>query len=261
MPGKVRFILVRHTPAKMIQGRNDMYGSIIGSERTAKQMKAVALKDARLINGLDVYETGDGIIDSEMMRGKDFVIIESDGSGTTERFLTRFAEVAAGIGRINVNGTNFTAVYRKTAEDVFGGGAFSGKYTPEEFAAKLSAALEGKKDRTGIRRVKRFFTQIGIYGNLEGHGFLLSAVKRSVENPRMLKKMTTALYPAIAEEFATSDKAVERDIRNAITVAYNRGKMERTANAYYGGNFGKNEKPTNGEFIAFLTTVYNYEDD
>ena len=75
-----------------------MYGSIIGSERTAKQMKAVALKDARLINGLDVYETGDGIIDSEMMRGKDFVIIESDGSGTTERFLTRFAEVAAGIG-------------------------------------------------------------------------------------------------------------------------------------------------------------------
>lgn len=78
-----------------------MYGSIIGSERTAKQMKAVALKDARLINGLDVYETGDGIIDSEMMRGKDFVIIESDGSGATERFLTRFAEVAAGIGRIN----------------------------------------------------------------------------------------------------------------------------------------------------------------
>ena len=69
-----------------------MYGSIIGSERTAKQMKAVALKDARLINGLDVYETGDGIIDSEMMRGKDFVIIESDGSGTAERFLTRFAE-------------------------------------------------------------------------------------------------------------------------------------------------------------------------
>ena len=117
-------------PAKMIQGRNDMYGSIIGSERTAKQMKAVALKDARLINGLDVYETGDGIIDSKMMRGKDFVIIESDGSGTAERFLTRFAEVAAGIGRINVNGTNFTAVYRKTAEDVFGDGAFSGKYTP-----------------------------------------------------------------------------------------------------------------------------------
>ena len=121
MPGKVRFILVRHTPAKMIQGRNDMYGSIIGSERTAKQMKAVALKDARLINGLDVYETGDGIIDSEMMSGKDFVIIESDGSGTTERFLTRFAEVAAGIGRINVNGTNFTAVYRKTAEYVNSG--------------------------------------------------------------------------------------------------------------------------------------------
>ena len=108
-------------------------------------MKAVALKDARLINGLDVYETGDGIIDSEMMRGKDFVIIESDGSGTAERFLTRFAEVAAGIGRINVNGTNFTAVYRKTAKTYSEAERFRGNIRPKNLRRNCRPRSKGRR--------------------------------------------------------------------------------------------------------------------
>ena len=122
----------------MIQGRNDMYGSIIGSERTAKQMKAVALKDARLINGLDVYETGDGIIDSEMMRGKDFVIIESDGSGTAERFLTRFAEVAAGIGTL----PRYTERLRKTYSEAE---RFRGNIRPKNLRRNCRPRSKGRR--------------------------------------------------------------------------------------------------------------------
>ena len=64
--------------------------------------------------------------------------------------------------------------------------------------------------------------------------------------------MTKELYPGIAERFQTSASKVERAIRHAIEVAWTRGKIENI-NQIYGYNiYSKNDKPTNGEFIALV---------
>ena len=74
----------------------------------------------------------------------------------------------------------------------------------------------------------------------------------SVEDPEMLGSITKVLYPTIARKYQTSSSRVERAIRHAIEVAWNRGKME-TLDAMFGYtiNTGKG-KPTNSEFIALI---------
>ncbi len=74
----------------------------------------------------------------------------------------------------------------------------------------------------------------------------------SVEDPEMLGSITKVLYPTIARKNQTTASRVERAIRHAIEVAWNRGKME-TLDAMFGYtiNTGKG-KPTNSEFIALI---------
>ena len=74
----------------------------------------------------------------------------------------------------------------------------------------------------------------------------------SVEDPEMLGSITKVLYPTIARKNQTTASRVERAIRHAIEVAWNRGRME-TLDAMFGYtiNTGKG-KPTNSEFIALI---------
>lgn len=74
----------------------------------------------------------------------------------------------------------------------------------------------------------------------------------SVEEPDMLGSITKILYPTIARKYQTTSSRVERAIRHAIEVAWNRGRME-TLDAMFGYtiNTGKG-KPTNSEFIALI---------
>lgn len=68
----------------------------------------------------------------------------------------------------------------------------------------------------------------------------------------MINGITKQLYPAIAQNFETSPSKVERAIRHAIEVAWNRGRIENL-NAIFGYHiYTKNDKPTNGEFIALI---------
>ena len=74
----------------------------------------------------------------------------------------------------------------------------------------------------------------------------------SVEDVEMLNSITKILYPTIAKKFQTTSSRVERAIRHAIEVAWNRGKMETLDSLFgYTINTGKG-KPTNSEFIALI---------
>ena len=78
------------------------------------------------------------------------------------------------------------------------------------------------------------------------------AVKQVMERPNLINAITKELYPAVAREFDTTASKVERAIRHAIEVAWNRGKIENI-NEIFGYNiYTKNDKPTNGEFIALI---------
>lgn len=94
--------------------------------------------------------------------------------------------------------------------------------------------------------------EIGVPAHIKGYQYLREAIMMSVEDADMLGAITKVLYPTIAEKYQTTPSRVERAIRHAIEVAWNRGRMETLDNLFgYTINTGKG-KPTNSEFIALI---------
>lgn len=101
-------------------------------------------------------------------------------------------------------------------------------------------------------KISNIFITVGIPAHIKGYQFLREAIKIVMDNPQIINHITKKLYPTIAERFDTSASKVERSIRHAIEVAWNRGKIENI-NALFGLRvYSNNEKPTNGEFIALV---------
>ena len=69
----------------------------------------------------------------------------------------------------------------------------------------------------------------------------------------MINRITKELYPTIAKHFGTSASKVERAIRHAIEVAWNRGRIEALDEAFGRNVCSLDDKPTNGEFIALVS--------
>ncbi|MBQ6952203.1 MAG: sporulation transcription factor Spo0A [Clostridia bacterium] len=101
-------------------------------------------------------------------------------------------------------------------------------------------------------KLSNIFLSVGIPAHIKGYQFLREAVKLVVNDHNMIGAITKELYPTIAHTFATTPSKVERAIRHAIEVAWNRGRVE-TLNKTFGCTVAlPGEKPTNGEFIALL---------
>ncbi len=116
---------------------------------------------------------------------------------------------------------------------------------------------DGKmSDKTATFNMEKVVTdmihEIGVPAHIKGYQYLREAIMMSVEEPDMLGSITKVLYPTIARNNQTTASRVERAIRHAIEVAWNRGRME-TLDAMFGYtiNTGKG-KPTNSEFIALI---------
>ncbi|MEG1773267.1 MAG: sporulation initiation factor Spo0A C-terminal domain-containing protein [Oscillospiraceae bacterium] len=74
----------------------------------------------------------------------------------------------------------------------------------------------------------------------------------SVENPEIINSVTKQLYPAVAKRFSTTSSRVERAIRHAIEVAWDRGDVD-ILTSYFGYTIHNTKgKPTNSEFIAMI---------
>jgi len=121
--------------------------------------------------------------------------------------------------------------------------------------ANLSKEMLMDKATERAYAISAFFIKIGLYSNLKGFDYLIEAVEEVFKDSRMMHSLTKELYPKLAERFQTTIGGIERGIRNAIDIVCDRGKLCGVANVYYGGNFSKNERPTNGEFISFLVTI------
>ena len=95
--------------------------------------------------------------------------------------------------------------------------------------------------------------QIGVPAHIKGYHYLREAIICCVGDREMLESVTKLLYPAVAKKFATTPSRVERAIRHAIEIAWDRGDID-TLNSFFGYtvNTGKG-KPTNSEFIALIT--------
>jgi len=102
-------------------------------------------------------------------------------------------------------------------------------------------------------RTANLFLTVGIPAHIKGYQYLREAVKMVIENPDLMGRITKELYPGIAHRFGTTSSKVERAIRHAIEVAWNRGRIEALDEAFGRNVCSLDDKPTNGEFIALVS--------
>ena len=108
-------------------------------------------------------------------------------------------------------------------------------------------------------RIANLFLTVGIPAHIKGYQFLREAVRMVIENPEMMGRITKELYPGIAHRFGTTSSKVERAIRHAIEVAWNRGRIEALDEAFGRNVCSLEDKPTNGEFIALVADRLSVE--
>jgi two-component system response regulator (stage 0 sporulation protein A) len=112
--------------------------------------------------------------------------------------------------------------------------------TPEEHTAALK------------NRVTAVIHEIGVPAHIKGYQYLREAIIIAVGDMEVINAVTKVLYPAVAKRFGTTPSRVERAIRHAIEVAWDRGDLE-TLQKYFGYTVSNAKgKPTNSEFIAMI---------
>lgn len=94
---------------------------------------------------------------------------------------------------------------------------------------------------------------IGVPAHIKGYSYLREAIGLCIKDDEFINSITKLLYPTVAKNFSTTSSRVERAIRHAIEVAWNRGREEILTDIF-GYTIDTNKgKPTNGEFIAMIS--------
>ena len=119
-------------------------------------------------------------------------------------------------------------------------GVFVKAATPDERAAALK------------NMVTAVIHEIGVPAHIKGYQYLREAIILTVNDMEVINAVTKVLYPAVAKRFNTTPSRVERAIRHAIEVAWDRGDLE-TLQRYFGYTVSNAKgKPTNSECIAMI---------
>jgi len=101
-------------------------------------------------------------------------------------------------------------------------------------------------------QVTRIIHQVGIPAHIKGYQYLRCAIMMVVRDHKIIGEVTKTLYPSVAKQFGTTSSRVERAIRHAIEVAWDRGDVDML-NSFFGYTVQNNKgKPTNSEFVAMI---------
>jgi len=109
---------------------------------------------------------------------------------------------------------------------------------------------------TGQQTIETMVTniihEIGVPAHIKGYQYLREAIIIAVEDMDVINAITKILYPQVAKTFQTTPSRVERAIRHAIEVAWDRGDLD-TLQRFFGYTVSNTKgKPTNSEFIALI---------
>jgi two-component system response regulator (stage 0 sporulation protein A) len=107
--------------------------------------------------------------------------------------------------------------------------------------------------------VTNIIHEVGVPAHIKGYQYLRDGIIMVVEDIEVLNQVTKQLYPDLAKKHKTTPSRVERAIRHAIEVAWNRGQLETIENIF-GYTIDSNKgKPTNSEFIAMIADKLRLE--
>lgn len=102
-------------------------------------------------------------------------------------------------------------------------------------------------------QVTEILHQIGVPAHIKGYHYLRDSIIMAIETPDIINAVTKRLYPSVAKRYETTASRVERAIRHAIEVAWDRGDVD-ILNSYFGYTIHNTRgKPTNSEFIAMIS--------
>ena len=120
------------------------------------------------------------------------------------------------------------------------------------FASEAKMSQRKPSEETLEAQISRILHTIGIPAHIKGYAYLRSAIIMTVEDPDIINYVTKSLYPSVAKSHHTTTSRVERAIRHAIEIAWDRGDVE-TLNSFFGYTISRQRgKPTNSEFIAMI---------
>ncbi len=136
-------------------------------------------------------------------------------------------------------------------------------YDIEQLCENISVLLKNGNDKPltplkidafGIElKVTQILHEIGVPAHIKGYHYLRDSIMMSVEKPEIINAVTKQLYPSVAKKYQTTSSRVERAIRHAIEVAWDRGDVD-VLNSYFGYTIHNDRgKPTNSEFIAMIS--------
>lgn len=119
-------------------------------------------------------------------------------------------------------------------------------------AGKAGREAEKQSNMEEEDMVTDMLRMIGVPAHIKGYRFLRDAILMVIADPSLINAVTKVLYPDIATKNDTTSSRVERAIRHAIEVAWDRGDIE-ILNFYFGSTVHSlRGKPTNSEFVAML---------
>ena len=102
-------------------------------------------------------------------------------------------------------------------------------------------------------QVTAIIHEVGVPAHIKGYQYVREAIMITVENMDVINSVTKVLYPEVAKRYHTTPSRVERAIRHAIEVAWDRGDLE-TLQRFFGYTVSNTKgKPTNSEFIAMIS--------
>lgn len=143
-------------------------------------------------------------------------------------------------------------------------------FDADEMANRILSlsALSAKPDTRSRRgentsslemRVTEIIHQIGVPAHIKGYQYLRDSILMAIEDEEIINAVTKRLYPAVAKKHGTTSSRVERAIRHAIEVAWDRGDVD-VLNSYFGYTIHNGRgKPTNSEFIAMISDKFRLQ--
>ncbi|MBR5155046.1 MAG: sporulation transcription factor Spo0A [Clostridia bacterium] len=226
------------------------------------------------INVCEIVSNGYQLIEKVDILRPDVVIMDVvlpniDGIGVLERFKSKKQE----FDNFSMPKVIVLSTFKqdKVAQDCINLGASYYMVKPVSFDSirntirRLCDTMPEKKVNTGFGKkyeicenpdvetmVTEMIHEIGIPAHIKGYQYLRHAIMLVIENLDVINSITKTLYPTVAEDFHTTSSRVERAIRHAIEVAWDRGDTD-VLNSIFGYTIATSKgKPTNSEFIAMI---------
>ena len=114
------------------------------------------------------------------------------------------------------------------------------------------AKVPGREEGDLEAQVTKIIHQIGVPAHIKGYQYLRTGIIMAINDTEVINSVTKVLYPTVAKQYGTTSSRVERAIRHAIEVAWDRGDLD-VLNSFFGYTVQNSRgKPTNSEFIAMI---------